>query len=257
MTTALAVHAGARLHGAEEYDAGAGALRRLHRHAARPACPTPTSTAARCSTALNRFDDAAAPCRAALAQNVPLNERRVSYLAQAQDYERNGNLTAGYPQLQPANRGLDLLRRYRRRPATHRGAEEAAGRPDRPASTQNRLLLNYPGTTRRWRSFGRCWPPAKPSRPTSAASIYYRHNNYDSAEIAFKEQLTDCARRPCQRRVRLLPRRDQRIARQDLRRRRRLRQDACSSTPTAVSPTTRCGGAAASSRTTRSSTTRA
>ena len=83
----------ARAHTAlKEYDQ---ALERYDAYIAtrRPGLPYAYIDRSKVLTALNRFEDAANSVQSGLAQNVPVNERRISYLAQAQDYERNGNLT--------------------------------------------------------------------------------------------------------------------------------------------------------------------
>ena len=109
-------------------------------------------------------------------------------MAQAQDYERAGNLSQAIRSynllIEVTSSSADIAFALQRVASLKKLQGDPTAR-----ETQNRLLINYPSTTQALEELRSLLAANEPVSPYVRGLVYYRHNNYDSAEIAFREQL--------------------------------------------------------------------
>ncbi len=153
----------------------------------RPALPYAHLDRGRVLLALDRPAEAAAAAQAGLNLGVPAAARRGYLLFIAQTNERAGNLTEalrGYQALFDAGGGDQALA-LSRMAALKRAQGDVAG----AAADLRRLLAGHPTTAQALDELKAALARAEAVDPYVRGLIYYRHNDYTTAEPAFREQI--------------------------------------------------------------------
>jgi soluble lytic murein transglycosylase-like protein len=145
--------------------------------------------------ALNRPADAAQSAQAGLALGVPSTEKRAYVLATAQAYERAGSLDDAITWYQKLLDESGLSGDESLALSRIAAVKQVKGDPSYKDDLTN-LMSNYPASSEAMGALQDALGSGETVLPSIQGLIYYRHNDYTTAEPQFQKQIDDAPNDP-------------------------------------------------------------